>query len=64
MLVGLVSSTLIGRAIAALLYGVGPTDPLTYGVTALFLSAVALNSSYLPARRVLSVTPAAALRQE
>jgi ABC-type lipoprotein release transport system permease subunit len=49
---------------SALLFGVSPMDPLTFGSVALGLSAVALVASYLPARRAARVDPVVALRFE
>jgi ABC-type antimicrobial peptide transport system permease subunit len=55
---------LLVRYLAALLYGVRPTDPLLLTVTALFLLVAALISMYLPARRASKLDPMAALRYE
>jgi len=49
---------------ASLLYGVQPTDAVTYASVALILTFVAALASYLPARRASQVAPADALAAE
>jgi putative ABC transport system permease protein len=61
---GLLGSLLVGRLLAASLYGVRPTDPVTFAAISLALLGVALLSSWLPARRATQVDPTVALRQE
>ena len=50
------------RYLRTLLFGVEPTDPLTLGVVALGLVAVAALACYLPARRAIAVDPMTAVR--
>ena len=54
---------LLSRLAESLLFGVRPTDPLTYAVVALSLLAVSFTASALPARRAARVAPSEALRE-
>jgi len=50
------------RIVSGLLYGIAPTDALTYVVVTLVLLAAALAAGFLPARRAARVDPLIAMR--
>jgi len=62
--VGVVLSLAVTRALAGLLVGVGPVDPLTYTAIAMLLGVSTLAACYLPASRAAKVDPLEALRYE
>jgi len=64
LVLGVAGALAVGRAIASLLYGVKPHDPLVLVVAALVPVVVAAVASYLPARRASRVDPVVALRYE
>jgi len=61
---GIVVALALTRVMSALLFGVSPTDPVTYIVVAASLATVALLATYLPARRASRLDPVVALRAE
>jgi len=62
--IGLVGALGITRVVRSLLFGVTPTDPLSFGTITLFLVAVAALASWIPARRATAVDPIIALRRD
>jgi putative ABC transport system permease protein len=59
---GLAVSVGLGQALAGLLFGVRPTDPLTLGVASTALLATAALAAWIPARRASRVDAAVSLR--
>lgn len=61
---GICAAFALTRLMASLLFGVQPTDPLTFVSVPLLLAAVALSASFIPAQRASKVSPMEALRHE
>jgi putative ABC transport system permease protein len=61
---GVVAALALTRLMASLLFGVKPTDALTFLSVAALLTCVALAASYIPARRAMRTDPLEALRHE
>jgi predicted permease len=67
-----VAGTLVGfllaagatRVLAGALYGIGPADPVAWGLAALVLLGIAALANFLPARRAMRIEPSTALRTE
>ena len=60
--IGLAGALLFSRLLNGLLYGVRPTDPLTFAAVAAVLLAVAATACFFPARRATSADPMQTLR--
>jgi ABC-type antimicrobial peptide transport system permease subunit len=62
--IGLGLAAVSMRLVSSLLFGVSPFDPIVFVLASLFLTAVALTASFLPAHRATKLDPFAALRAE
>ena len=62
--IGLMGCLAASRLVSSLLYGVTPRDPWTLASASLLLVAVAVLTSWLPARRAAGLDPMEALRHE
>jgi len=64
IIIGAIGAFWLSRYVAALLFGVKPFDPLTYGAVAALLLTTALLACYLPGLRAMRTDPAIALRAD
>jgi predicted permease len=62
--IGVFAALGLTRLLASMLFGVTPTDPLTFVAVAGLLCGIALFACYIPARRAMRVDPVIALRYE
>jgi ABC-type antimicrobial peptide transport system permease subunit len=64
LVVGAVAAFGLTRFLSTLLFGVGATDPVTFGTVAFVVTGVVALACARPVRRAMSVDPAAILRSE
>jgi ABC-type antimicrobial peptide transport system permease subunit len=62
MAIGVALAFAASRLLGSLLYGISPTDPLTFGTVILLLGSVAAVAAWIPARRASRLDPLVALR--
>jgi len=62
--IGVAGALAVSRLIGAMLFGIKPTDPMTFVAVGAVLLLTATLASYLPARRAMRVDPIIALREE
>ena len=62
--IGLIAAVGLTRLLRSLLYGITPTEPVSYFIGAIILLVSGLLACYLPARRAMTVDPAKTLRAE
>jgi predicted permease len=62
--IGLAGALALSRLFGSLLYGITPTDPVTFAAVAGLLLAVAAGASYVPARAATRIDPTVALRAD
>jgi predicted permease len=64
VVIGVAAALGLTQLMASMLFGIKPTDPITFIAVAALLGGIALFSCYLPARRAMKVDPMVALRYE
>ena len=62
--IGIAGALLLTRLLTSQLFGVSPTDPLTFAAVTALLLGVALTATWVPARRASRVEPMTTLREE
>jgi ABC-type antimicrobial peptide transport system permease subunit len=64
MIIGVIACWGLGRMLQGMLFGITPSDSVTFALALIILMAVATLAGYLPARRASRLEPIAALRTE
>jgi ABC-type antimicrobial peptide transport system permease subunit len=64
IVLGVIGALVLTRLMRTMLYGVRPTDPLTFISVAALLAVIAMLACYVPARRAMKVDPMEALRHQ
>jgi ABC-type lipoprotein release transport system permease subunit len=64
LLAGVAGAVAIASALRSLLFGISPTDPVSFGSVVLVLLLTSGLACYLPARRAAALDPMTALRHE
>jgi ABC-type antimicrobial peptide transport system permease subunit len=64
LVIGALGALGLSRLMTALLYGVPPSDPVTYAGVSIVLLAAAAGACWIPARRATRVSPMSAIRVE
>jgi len=64
LILGALGAIGLTRLLSSLLFGVKPTDPVTFTAVSALLSIVAFVAAYIPARRAMAVDAVVALRYE
>ncbi|GAC1646557.1 MAG: hypothetical protein NVS9B15_04690 [Acidobacteriaceae bacterium] len=64
LFIGVAAALLLLRFVSSLLYGVAPTDPISFAGSAVLIIAVAFSACYIPARQAANLDPVTTLRSE
>jgi ABC-type antimicrobial peptide transport system permease subunit len=62
--IGLAGAAVLTRLMTSLLFGISPTDVITFAAAGILLFALTLLACYIPARRAVRLDPMSALRSE